>query len=108
MLPSHIVPSPDDSFCQHKTTDDFIIGGHIEVYLARLTIRTRCVLENEVRHTVSCICEAWCGARGRIILVWQTPRSYNAAWRTAVEAWRMPAAREHVENSLLPFCYPTR
>jgi hypothetical protein len=63
MLPSHIVPSPDDSFCQHKTTDDFIIGGHIEVYLARLTIRTRCVLENEVRHTVSCICEAWLAGR---------------------------------------------
>jgi hypothetical protein len=64
MLPSHIVPSPDDSFCQHKTTDDFIIGGHIEVYLARLTIRTRCVLENEVhmRGMVG-------GARGRIILV---------------------------------------
>ena len=106
MLPSHIVPSPDESFCQHKTTDDFIIGGHIEVYLARLTIRTRCVLENEVRHTVSCICEAWLAGRvGE--LFWSLLQCRMADRRRGL-AERLPAAREHVENSLLPFCYPTR
>ena len=107
MLPSHIVPSPDDSFCQHKTTDDFIIGGHIEVYpLGSPSGPGACW---RTRSDIRCHAYARHGWRGAWANYFgpkagQTPRSYNAAWRTAVEAWRNVCQLR--ANMSRTACYP--